>query len=497
MGEVGLTMKLNRYHNIRISLLLIFFFLGANILTVVPMQGGSIPDTTTSTSEKEQFSRPEGFSASPETTRTEPYGYQPAPLRNPLMNGLFFPQAYYSELRFEVEFFRCYWWSSYAWGYLKLDIEAVQDTYDRYLYVYLDGIQVGSRIRIKDEIGFHETVSYTSTEGKHHLTLRIYSGNYKPYGWKLTNLEVINYYYYSSGLLSTYLPFPGNVLSVYFPKASRAQLTFDINAGKKTKMNLFIKNEDDTVSRFFSAYVNGITKISEGSTPNLPWSSVQNLNLGTYNQNSSHKLTLQVRWGSYKEWGWKILLQPRSDGLLVHYRAVAYEVDYMTGHKPHVGVLNYIESYYCLRGFERIEFFIDDLVTHDSQVTVTEYYNNYYNKKFDHRGESLWKYILFGHKTASSALGWAYPNSDKIFIADAACDDYANWHFWVSHVQVEKVVLMHECGHSIGIIDYYSNNNENYCKTAACVMAKVSAWFGNCNNAPWYCYHHWKQRNFP
>ncbi len=51
---------------------------------------------------------------------------------------------------------------------------------------------------------------------------------------------------------------------------------------------------------------------------------------------------------------------------------------------------------------------------------------------------------------------------------------------------VEENVLLHECGHSIDIIEHLGGY-EQYFSNTYCCMALVSG--DNVNN-PWYCQHH-------
>lgn len=485
-------MNFRNSKNILSKLLLVIFV--ASMLLINITSVNAVGNSSTFFEEnvsEQQILTTEAIASAAPSTAISVSNDDPTPLRNPLMNGIYFPKQSYAKICFEVDLI-AYSLFSNALGYFGFDLDRVADTYSRYFRVYID------ETRILNEIvgssGYHDTISYSVSPGKHFVTVEIYYGGNVDYGWKLTDFDIIQYYN-SGGMLIT---FEGGPEAVYFPQVSSSRLIFDIVAGTSTKMNLLVEDEEDSVARYFSAYIDGTTVVSESWSYVLPWSSAKTFNLGSYTQESSHKLALQVRYGAAAENGWKLMLQPNSGGLLVHYLAVSYEIDYMDGHEPHTSVIDYIEDYYIKHGFARIEFTIDDEVTHDDALSLTEY-NSYYNSYFDHSGVSRWKYVLFGHKGEgdyASSLGWAYVSGTKVFIADNACDSYANSYLWVTHAEVEQVVLMHECGHSIGIIDYDSNGDEDYCSVGGCVMNKVNA-FTNCGSYPWYCYHHWGQRNFP
>jgi hypothetical protein len=80
--------------------------------------------------------------------------------------------------------------------------------------------------------------------------------------------------------------------------------------------------------------------------------------LGNYDEGSEHELTLQLNWGGYAKWGWRVTL------CAVHYESVFVEVDWMEGtlgclgHKPQDEVDEYVSAYFAIHGYERVEFFM-------------------------------------------------------------------------------------------------------------------------------------------
>ena len=195
------------------------------------------------------------------------------------------------------------------------------------------------------------------------------------------------------------------------------------------------------------------------------------------------------------------------------------EIDYMDGHKPKQGVLDYIATYYENKDIT-IHWEVSataDIphVNHFTDATWETTADTYY----DGDNEKTHVHVLFVHKpeSGSSRLGAAWYVGAVIY--DKACEDYADdnnddwydpWDEDITHSQVQKVVLMHEIGHCINIIDRYSGGNERYCDDGhnkwrnwppgyvwvwdgfgykGCVMAHVNE--KNARDSPWYCDEHW------
>ena len=195
------------------------------------------------------------------------------------------------------------------------------------------------------------------------------------------------------------------------------------------------------------------------------------------------------------------------------------EIDYMDGHKPKQGVLNYIKQYYNNKDIT-IHWEVSDTAdiphaNHFTDATWETTADTYY----DGDNHKTHVHILFVHnpESGSSTLGAAWYVGAVMY--DKACEDYADdnnddwydpWDEDVSHSQVQKVVLMHELGHCIEIIDRYSGGNERYCDDGhdkwrnwppgyvwvwdgfgykSCVMAHVNE--KNSRDSPWYCDEHW------
>jgi hypothetical protein len=193
------------------------------------------------------------------------------------------------------------------------------------------------------------------------------------------------------------------------------------------------------------------------------------------------------------------------------------EIDYMAGHEPTGEVLTYIHDYYSEKGIE-VTIYVSDLVPLDESVTDADFWaiEAEFNDviQYDDRAHgdvnsgvfySKEKWVLFGTVDAAyGAVGYTWANTETgnyIFIADQTGDEYADEKAsqGVTAVEVEAVVLMHELGHSIGILklrlgaEFYDND-----------LSSVMSWLNpnNCNaedkkgNPDWhYSKSYWKLRN--
>lgn len=388
--------------------------------------------------------------------------------------GHWFPNMAYSRIRYEVLLYPG-GIPPYRYYSFYVHIDRGEDIWLRTFRVYFDGAKVYEATI--GSAGFDGNINVFTNYGYHRIELEIQWGYYSDHAWKLVSFKVDL----------------GEVTGEFFPFTSYGRLRWNVYMGSETKAEVKIERIDDPYLRTLRFFVDGVQIGPDKFAP-----CDITFDLGDYAKNSSHEIMLQVHWCSYKEWGWKL------SKFRVHYAAVFAEVDYMEGHRPHDSVISYIENYYVDHGYQRFTFVIDDQVPFDDEVTMAEYNNNYYNVYFDHTGQAgTWKYVLFGHYDADGHqyAGWTdQVGGNKIFIADQANDDYANdwWNHWIGGVtdtQVEKVVLMHEGGHSINICELDGQGQEVYCSNSFCVMATVN--WDNCDDNPYYCTYHWGQRDFP
>ena len=409
--------------------------------------------------------------------RTTIAAYDPnrpaAPPLDVAKEGHWFPNQDYSRIRYDINLYDVYQGLPMQYSYY-VHIDRGDDPYLRYFRVYFDGSKVYETTI--GSAGFDGNINIVSTPWNHRIQLEICWGYYSDHAWKLVSFK----------------PGYGEVVGEFFPFKDYGRMRFNVYMGTDTKAEVKIEKVDDPYTRILRFFVDGV---QVGGDQYAPCDIT--FNLGNYATNSSHEIMIQVHWCYYKEWGYRLTK------FRVHYAAVNAEIDFMDGHRPHDDVLSYIGTYYTVRGYQRFTFVVDEQVPHDDQVTWNEYNNNYYNVWFDHIGQAgLWKYVLFGHSSdMAGVFGWTDQlGGNRIFIADQTCDDYANdwWNYWIGGVrdtQVEKLVLMHEGGHSIRICELDGQGHEVYCSNTFCVMATVS--WDNCDDNPYYCTYHWSQRRYP
>lgn len=174
---------------------------------------------------------------------------------------------------------------------------------------------------------------------------------------------------------------------------------------------------------------------------------------------------------------------------------IYFEIDYMTGHEPTNSVLDYIHSYFRDNGIFVYFFIGDEISPAKTSVTEDEFwqfeamyndaelYDDQAQDGVDTDGDThdreyylKEKWVLYGTVWAEDDTLHGLTNSliarrdnpdwlgdtvagNYIFIADQACDDYAQElaSSGVTLEEVETVVLMHEIGHSMGIgISYWA-----------------------------------------
>ena len=210
------------------------------------------------------------------------------------------------------------------------------------------------------------------------------------------------------------------------------------------------------------------------------------------------------------------------------------EIDFMEGHEPTESVLTYIERYYRDNGI-LLTTFVDDVVSDptpdDGVITRSDFWNleNQYNDVwvYDDRafGDVFWKgdfylkekWVLYGTFDEKGASGYCSVPQPRmphhstragnyIYIADEDNDNFASFfaHLGVTAEEAETVILMHELGHSIGIlklvwdwsqlkwVEAYDHEREGGKYTS--VMSELSP--ANCNADPiHYSKAYWNQKD--
>jgi hypothetical protein len=398
--------------------------------------------------------------------------------------GHWFPNMDHSRIRYEVNTPYLTWFSYQ----FRLDISRGDDPYARYFRIYWDGNLIHDQVI--GGAGYHSDFWISAWPGSHRLEFEIWSGYYSDHAWKIDSFRPV-----SPDPLN---PLAGaKITAEFFPFTAYGRLRLNVYMGQQTQAEVKIESVDDPYLRDLKVFVDGVQKYSGYAPCDIT------INLGSYTHGSLHEIMLEVSWCDYKEWGYKM---PK---FRVHYGGAAAEIDYLYSnnegysHRPSDDILNYIQVWYVEHGYQRYYLFIDDAINADGYgaSTMTDgIYNQIMNDHFDLNWMYGVKYVLVGHydDDGPNVCGWADVGGERIFIADQACADYAFWNGWVTgfdHMDVTRVALMHECGHSINIYEG-SGGNEQYCSNTFCVMA-----MGNVDNCgvenSWYCQTHWNERDFP
>ncbi len=208
------------------------------------------------------------------------------------------------------------------------------------------------------------------------------------------------------------------------------------------------------------------------------------------------------------------------------------EIDYMPEHKPNQTILAYISNYYLDLGIN-VTFYVDDPLgysdivddpTPDTNITASDFQT--LNSEWNDHDEgyfSKWKWVLFGTwvEGEPNTAGYAHvilsvkyvPPTGRIlsidclagnyiFVADETGDSWA-LSVGIEPYGAEAVVLMHELGHSIGIMNVGWSGNwytgftwtEIYDPDPGSVMSYGSTANAGLYGAWYYSDEYWRLRN--
>jgi len=213
------------------------------------------------------------------------------------------------------------------------------------------------------------------------------------------------------------------------------------------------------------------------------------------------------------------------------------EVDYMEGREPNSTVLAYVHTYYLERGIN-VTFYVDDIVPLDLSVSDTDFWS--IEATFNDLGDdaygtgdavfgtdgvysSKWKWVLYGTNVEDEPKVVGYTHvilsiryvpptgrilsvdclaGNYIFVADGAGDSWA-LSVGIEPYGAEAVVLMHEFGHSIGIMNVGWSGNvytgftlwEIYDPDPGSVMSYLSTANAGLYGAWYYSDEYWSLRN--
>ena len=166
------------------------------------------------------------------------------------------------------------------------------------------------------------------------------------------------------------------------------------------------------------------------------------------------------------------------DGILSYQKDLFIEIDYMSGYEPSTPVINYLVSYYLELNIY-VHVTIDDEISWNQltaigvspdSLTSNECYlieQNFHDNPTTH------VYVFYAKALSDEdALGWA--GECGAFIDKEKVNSYDGVRFlliWsTDRIKVEKVVLLHEVGHTINIIKRNQEGEEDYCYNRDCIM---------------------------
>jgi hypothetical protein len=341
---------------------------------------------------------------------------------------------------------------------IHLEIDRDQDTYARYLRVYLDGAKFYESVI--GSSGFHGDIPFSAYGGSHAIWLEIYYGGYKEKGWKLKYFWV-----YDAA------DEPVNVNGEYTHQSYYCNLRYQVKMGDNTKLSIEIVNNYDWITRWCYVYVDDAYK-TRFTVPRAI-----EVSLGSYTDDSIHELKLKIFSCSGYECGKKITQ------LMVHHDGVKYEMDYRYDHEPDQATIDYIDAYFKKYSYHRVELYLGQSLTFADYITGDDFEALYWSE-FDHRGQSYWHYYLFAHYVVDCG-GFYDPVLESICIADQSWADYCFWsgklHRWARYS-----VTLHEHGHMLGMTHHPSGD----CPCPRCAYAHYST--SVCVN-PTYCVYHWEE----
>jgi hypothetical protein len=416
--------------------------------------------------------------------------------RYSLKEGAYWSLLSYSRLRFDV-FIPS---GKTQWYSLFINLQSQDDPYQRTFRVFLNGNQ-----RYSTTIGppgFSTTLSAGTMlwiTGTQTVELEIQWGFYSQTGWKLIELYPIN-----NEFPNIQNPDPTRIrdwTGEWFPKTdSVSPLTWQAKLGTDSKVDVNIQQGNDPYTRCLRVYVDGTMKTGECDYT-VPGHFI--ISLGTYAQ-GVHWLKLEIKWGFYTEFGWKIDLS----NFRVDYAAMSVQADYMPGMAPIQDALNYIQTYYSDHGPERVTFFVTNQVAETRFLTANAYFNNYVNANpstYLHNGDTCWNYVIFGEyasddgTSANSAVGYSFgggapgQTSPFFFIAEQQIRDcIGNFlcTLWpASETAAQKSITMHEFGHDVGMIHNPSWLNSD--------IYAVAVNGQSVRDSPVYAIGDWVNRVFP
>ena len=335
----------------------------------------------------------------------------------PALEGHWFPKSRYARISYQA----------YILDGMKahIRIERDQDTYSRYFRVYVGTVRILNTVV---STGWEGDLNLQYT-GWLTITLEIYSGSYREEGWKLRYFHLFD----SAGQ-------PYDTTEENFQNAGYSELKYMVPMGPDTTLDIECVNVHDPFTRFLYVYVDGNlwrTLYAPGS---------YHISLPHYSTPGMHEIKFVLYWGDFG-------VNPKAlRHWWINYEYRNIEVDWMKGkygstyynHEQPLEVFSFLEVYWIIHDYRRINFVVDESVPFDYDITWNQYRDNYRNVYFDHKDQTRWVYGLFAHYIDPNNI-WGYGSQGYGFvIADEASYYLLDFRKWI---------LTHEYGHVEGMDD--------------------------------------------
>jgi hypothetical protein len=174
------------------------------------------------------------------------------------------------------------------------------------------------------------------------------------------------------------------------------------------------------------------------------------------------------------------------EGALSYQKDLFVEIDYMPGYEPSTTVMDYFVSYYRELNIE-VHIEVDDETSWDqlsaigvSPDSLTPYECYLIEQSYhDHPNTDI--YVFYAKKLRdpdeSEPLGWAGEFGAFISKEKVNSNEGLSVLWLTDRVRTERVVLLHEVGHVVGVLKLDSNGEEDYCSRLGCIMAGADRWW--------------------
>lgn len=198
------------------------------------------------------------------------------------------------------------------------------------------------------------------------------------------------------------------------------------------------------------------------------------------------------------------------NGVLSYDKDLFVEVDYMVGYKPSTEALNWLVTYYGHDLNIVVHVTVDDEVSNSQlseigvspEILTTSECYMVEGRFHDDPGTHVYVFYAraVGDPNEDQPLGWAMEFGAFINKKLVNENEGIKVLWFTNRLKTEQVVLLHEIGHTIGILKTTSKGAENYCSNLGCIMAGADRWWDIAggiaqmvvlaDNTPKYCSTH-------